>query len=179
MVTLHTYIATIALCQNFHGGTSMAWSFIRTWTMTPLNFTYEMHFRPKNEGISSRFCRYNFPVNLRCPPERGNWPFRARLIFRLWRTIINVLVLRVLCTVRLTVSLTVLEYLVLFREGEIFTFVPVVHSNSFHHICGSGKWEKDHARILEGVDHYCGGMETWDFRCRSSPDSQTDRILLV
>ena len=71
MATLHTYIATIALCQNFHGGTSMAWSFIRTWTMTPLNFTYEMHFRPKNEGISTRFCRYNFPVNLRCPPERG------------------------------------------------------------------------------------------------------------
>ena len=41
MATLHTYIATIAHCQNFHGGTSMAWTLIRTWTTTPLNFTYK------------------------------------------------------------------------------------------------------------------------------------------
>ena len=25
----------------------MAWTLIRTWTMTPLNFTYKMHFRLK------------------------------------------------------------------------------------------------------------------------------------
>ena len=41
MATLHIYIATIALCQNFHGGTSIAWTSIRTWTTTPLNFTYK------------------------------------------------------------------------------------------------------------------------------------------
>ena len=66
IATLHTYIATIALCQNFHGGTSMAWTFIPTWTTSPLNFTYNMHFRLKNEGksrISSRFCRYILKYN--------------------------------------------------------------------------------------------------------------------
>ena len=47
MATLHIYIATIAPCQNFHGGTSIAWTSIRTWTNTPLNFTYKMHFRLK------------------------------------------------------------------------------------------------------------------------------------
>ena len=66
IATLHTYIATIALYQNFHGGTSMAWTFIPTWTTSPLNFTYNMHFRLKNEGksrISSRFCRYILKYN--------------------------------------------------------------------------------------------------------------------
>ena len=72
MTTLHTYIATIALCQNFYGGTSMAWTLARTWTNAPLSFTYKMHFRLKNQEYPPYFYQYNFPVNLRCPLERAS-----------------------------------------------------------------------------------------------------------
>ena len=75
MTTLHTYIATIALCQNFYGGTSMAWTLARTWTNAPLSFTYKMHFRLKNQEFPVDFCRYIFNYSIfEVPPRKGNEP---------------------------------------------------------------------------------------------------------